>query len=135
MSINLPFVLIHVRIIVNIIFEVNMSKLKVMILDDEPDLVEIFCCLFESKDIEITGFTDYQLAIEQSSNFDLIFIDLGIPKLRGDRIANLMDKSVPKILLTGNDNPEGLVFDFKQIIAKPYNSDVILKAFNCFGKK
>jgi CheY-like chemotaxis protein len=77
--------------------------LRVVYLDDEADLVETFIDLFSSEEIQITGFSEVPKALEylKANKPDVIFLDYRLPGQTGDELANKMDPSVPKALISG----------------------------------
>jgi CheY-like chemotaxis protein len=111
-----------------------MNKLKVLILDDEEILAELFQEMYESPRISITAYSDYKKAIADSHLFDLAFIDLNLPGTRGDKVANLMSSSLPKILLTGEESPN-VNYNFYDILPKPYNEKSLCLIFDYFVRK
>jgi DNA-binding response OmpR family regulator len=96
--------------------------IKVIYLDDEADLCEIFQESFATPDIQIQTFTDSKLAIEASklAKFDVAFIDYRLPGLKGDEVASQMPDSPNKYLLTGESDPKPN-FKFKSILPKPFD--------------
>ena len=77
--------------------------LRVVYLDDEPDLLETFQETFSSDDIKVVTFADAQQAIEDVRNHppDIIFLDYRLPDTTGDQVARSMDPKIPKAIITG----------------------------------
>lgn len=118
-------------------------NLKVLFLDDEIDLCEIFCDFFSTPNIEIITFTDSEKAIDYSHNndLDLIVLDYRLPKTNGDIVAARMPRSIPKYLLTGELEVEP-EFDFVSVLRKPFEGkeikriiDETMKNKQLLGKK
>lgn len=111
-------------------------SLKVLFLDDEPMLCEIFSDFFSSPDIEIITFTDPKSALEYSSknNLDIIVVDYRMPGTSGDQIAAQMPAEIPKYLLTGELEPDPK-FKFTGILNKPFDAKLIQSILNGVLKK
>lgn len=106
-------------------------KLKVYYLDDEIDLLEIFQVLFSTSEIEISTFFDPMVAMAAiaASPPDLFIIDYRLPKMSGDQIAQKLDHSIPKVLVTGELDVK-YESTFQAVFSKPFNSKVIREFLN-----
>ncbi len=95
---------------------------KIYYLDDEPELLEIFLDCFTSPELLISTFTDPKHAIRviQQSPPDLLILDYRMPEMTGDEVAQKVEKSIPKIMITGDLEvvPKS---DFLKIFRKPYS--------------
>jgi len=112
---------------------INKVLIKVVYIDDEELLCQMFKEYLHSNEIDITVFTDEELAIEycNKSNPDLIFIDYRLKKLNGVDVAKAITSDSIKTLITGElDVMMATCFDHK--IEKPYRlaylKDFIIKA-------
>ena len=78
--------------------------LKVVYIDDEIDLCEMFSEAFTSANVHITTFMDPNVALSSMTKNppDLIFIDFRLPNITGDKVALKMDPNIPKVLITGD---------------------------------
>ena len=77
---------------------------KVYYLDDEPDLLDSFTDLFAAPDLEIMTFqSPYQL-MEALKNArpDLIILDHRLQNITGVEIAETLDPSIPKAIISGD---------------------------------
>ncbi|MCX6125906.1 MAG: response regulator [Proteobacteria bacterium] len=96
--------------------------LRIVYIDDESDLCQVFVDNFASDDIQILTFTDPVEAVRFIANDvpDLVFIDYRLPKTTGIEIAKLIATSIPKVLISGdlalNPSPE-----FVRTFGKPFN--------------
>ncbi len=99
----------------------RLMPLKIVYVDDEPDLCEMFADLFNSPDTLVTTFSDPELAITEirKNPPDLIFLDYRLPKTNGDRVALALGNTVPKVLVTG-DVAVKTEYPFVKHFAKPY---------------
>lgn len=102
--------------------------LRVVYLDDEPDLCEIFSDLFSSDNVQITTYSDPKIAIEEVNKNppDIVFLDYRLPGTNGEKVAMEMKGSMRKFLVTGEINPQ-LTFNFEKILKKPIEISVISK--------
>lgn len=108
-------------------------NLKVLFLDDEAMLCDIFTDFFTAPNIDIITFTEPTKAIEYSNknDLDIIILDYRMPRITGDKIAAQMPSEIPKYLLTGelDPNPD---FIFTGIIKKPFDSTAMRAILNEF---
>lgn len=107
--------------------------INVYYLDDEKSLCNIFSEIFSSDQIKITTFSESGEAIEscKTNPPDLMFIDYRLPGATGDMVADNIDKSIPKILVTGE-----LAFKsdykFQHVITKPWNIPEVRELLNSY---
>lgn len=96
-------------------------KFKIVYLDDEPDLLELFKEIFGTPDYEIVVFSDDASALSyiQESKPDLVVLDYLLKQTTGDKVASKMDRSITKILLTGEDGIAPLE-KFEAVFKKPF---------------
>ena len=75
-------------------------------LDDEPELCSLFKECFSSKDILIETFSvpDDAIVFIKKNPPDFVFLDYRLPKTTGDAVAEILDKNLPKALITGDLN-------------------------------
>lgn len=101
-------------------------SLKIYYLDDEKDLLDNFADLFSTPDREIVTFTDPEEAVAaiKASPPDILFIDYRLPGCTGDQVANRLDPSIPKVLITG-DMHVNSSYKFYKIFEKPVDLDVL----------
>ena len=66
-------------------------KRRVLVVDDDPDMVLSLITLLRLMGHESAGVTKADLAINAAESFraDLIFLDLGMPKMDGYALAHL----------------------------------------------
>jgi CheY-like chemotaxis protein len=113
------------------------SKKRILVIDDEPDILEIFDGLLTSAGYEVSTAESGTAAIERAKKdvFDLAITDLRMPGLSGvDTIAALkgINPRLPVIVISGYISDEsarscrekGAV----RIIAKPVPIDELLHA-------
>jgi CheY-like chemotaxis protein len=78
--------------------------LKIVYLDDEPDICIMFSDNFNSPNLIIHTFTDSDLAVNfiKLNPPDIVFLDYRMPNINGDQVAIRIDKDIPKVLITGD---------------------------------
>jgi len=114
-----------------------MRRLRTLIVDDEPLAIErlqILCA--EHPIIEIVGTANdgvEALRIAQTLTPDLIFLDIGMPKMDGinaARALELMHKKPAIIMITAYDNfaVEAFDLDVVDYVLKPVSSERLGRA-------
>lgn len=109
-----------------------MSRNKILIVDDEPNVCSFLSEFLDYKGFEPTITQSGMEALEQlkSEDFDLVLLDIIMPEMNGFEVLeriNQMDNKVPVIILTdvrdqnvANDSIEMGAVDF---ISKPIDLD------------
>ncbi len=90
---------------------------KILVVDDEPDVVRYICSLLEDNGFDTITAKDGREGLEQAKNAkpDLISLDITMPKESGVRMLRNLSEDpdtnhIPVILVTGVD------FAFKKFI-------------------
>jgi len=102
--------------------------MKVMVIEDDPDIRELLTLYFEAKGHEIESVQDGQEALAQlqHSQPDLILLDVILPKLDGWSVLSAVrtQNTTPVILLTSlNDTDDiikGLSLGADDYLCKPF---------------
>ncbi len=101
-------------------------SLKIIYLDDEPELLEMFKDLY-SEEFDIKTYSVPETAIAEIKTHppDLLILDYRLPGTTGDLVALSLNQNIPKILITGDLNikPES---NFIKIFNKPYDFEELL---------
>lgn len=113
-----------------------MSKLRAMIIDDEPLAHEILLdYLSEVSFIEVTmqayNAVDAMSYLNQSQ-VDLLFLDINMPKFSGIEFLKVLNEK-PKVIITsayGQYALESFELDVSDYLLKPYRFERFLKAVN-----
>jgi DNA-binding LytR/AlgR family response regulator len=114
-----------------------MSQLRTMIVDDEPLAVERLQILCDGQPaIEIVGTaSDGVAALRMAQQLlpDLIFLDIGMPKMDGinaARALGLMERKPAVVLVTAYDNfaVEAFDLDIIDYVLKPVSSERLGRA-------
>lgn len=101
---------------------------NVLVVDDEPKILEVVCLLLESKGFRAFPAGNGQKALEifDSENISLIILDLMMPGISGQEVCRTIRKKsrVPIIMLTArvdeSDVVEGLGLGADDYILKPF---------------
>ena len=98
------------------------SIMKVYYLDDEPMLCTIFGDAFTTDEIEVTCFTSASETIKACAEDPpfVIFIDMRLEDTTGDVVAEQLDDTIHKYLVTG-DLANTSNYPFKGVISKPFD--------------
>jgi FixJ family two-component response regulator len=95
-------------------------SLKVYYLDDEPDLCENLADILSSPEVTVETFQDAASLVSRCEKFkpDLIFLDYRLPGTTGDEVAQKLEPSIPKILITGDIHVQ-TNYQFVAVLPKP----------------
>jgi CheY-like chemotaxis protein len=123
-----------------------MAK-RILVIDDEPDMVTFLCTLLEDNGYETITAVDGEegMALAKSEKPDLISLDLLMPNKTGIKMYRELRKDdeikdIPVIMVTGFGKDDVPSMDFKEwikkrsirppeaYIEKPVNKDVLLEA-------
>jgi DNA-binding LytR/AlgR family response regulator len=116
-----------------------MNRLRTMIVDDEPlaiERLELLCS--EQSEIEVVGTANDGVAalrLAQQLTPDLIFLDIGMPKMDGinaARALGLMEKKPAIVLVTAYDNfaVEAFDLDIVDYVLKPVSGERLGRAIS-----
>ena len=114
-----------------------MPKKRILIVDDEPDLVETIQVSLELEDYECLlaydGFRGFERA--QKEKPDLIILDVMLPGMNGYKVCRLLKfdekfKHIPIIMLTAEaqekDRLTGKETGADFYMTKPFSADKLL---------
>ncbi len=115
-----------------------MAKQKVLVVDDEPDIVETLKFRLESQGFEVITAYDGLEALEKARNErpDLIILDLMLPKMDGYQVCRLLKfdekySNIPVLMLTAKtqeiDRTTGLKTGADEYMTKPFDSQELMK--------
>src|SRR5919109_4858033 len=97
----------------------RMSQERILIVEDEPDLRQVFVEILMSDGYDISTAADGEMAIQMlnENNYDLVLIDLYLPKVDGFQVlAHLqrVSSSTSAIVMTGHGSIESAVEAMKK---------------------
>jgi DNA-binding response OmpR family regulator len=115
-----------------------MNSKKILIVDDEVDLVETVRFPLEMEGYHVLVSYNGEDALNQArkENPDLILLDLMLPKLDGYKVCRLLKfddkyKHIPILMLTAKtqekDKALGMETGANEYITKPFEMDDLLK--------
>jgi DNA-binding response OmpR family regulator len=115
----------------------NETKKKILVVDDEQDLVAIVKMRLEANNYEVLAAYDGQEGLDKArkENPDLIILDLMLPKMDGYKVCGLLKKDtryskVPIIMFTAraqeSDKTLGGEVGADAYITKPFEPQVLL---------
>lgn len=107
---------------------------KILLVEDNREVAGILFDYFESQGMELdyadNGELGLQLALE--GNFDLILLDLMLPRMDGLTVCNKLRESgnnTPVLMLTALDNRDDMLNGFQHgaddYLTKPFDLDIL----------
>jgi CheY-like chemotaxis protein len=112
----------------------SQMKKKILVIDDDPKIVEYLVALFEDNGYEIRSAGTAQEALDVAKKMlpDLITLDLEMPGEWGPRFYRKMSqdpelKNTPVIVISGLSGNEYAVGKAVASITKPFDKDELLK--------
>jgi DNA-binding response OmpR family regulator len=123
-----------------------MNSKKILIVDDEVDLVETVRFPLEMEGFHVLVSYNGEDALNQArkENPDLILLDLMLPKLDGYKVCRLLKfddryKHIPILMLTAKtqekDKALGMETGANEYITKPFEMDDLLKKVKTYLSK
>ncbi|MFH1645030.1 MAG: response regulator [Candidatus Omnitrophota bacterium] len=122
-----------------------MDKKKILVVDDEPQLLAVLKTRLESNNYEVITAVDGEDGMEKlvKEMPDLILLDIKMPKKDGytfvkEMRANRDVKGTPVIILTARDKMKDLfaMEGIKEYIVKPFKSEELLESISkCLSEK
>lgn len=114
-----------------------MSKKRILIIDDEQDLVEMLKLRLESVGYEILDAYDGKTGLDKAKEEkpDLILLDLMLPKMDGYQLCRILKfdeeyKRIPIIMLTARaqekDKDQGMTCGADEYVAKPFEPNELV---------
>ena len=107
----------------------------ILIVEDEPDIQELLCAYFRDAGYGTAVAGDGVAALDlfQSRTFDLVLLDLMLPKIDGFGVCELIRRQsqVPILMLTALDGEEeqlrGFRLNIDDYVTKPFSMPVLLE--------
>jgi DNA-binding response OmpR family regulator len=123
-----------------------MNSKKILIVDDEVDLVETVRFPLEMEGYHVLISYNGEDALNQArkENPDLILLDLMLPKLDGYKVCRLLKfddryKHIPILMLTAKtqerDKTLGMETGANEYITKPFEMEDLLKKIKAYLNK
>jgi two-component system alkaline phosphatase synthesis response regulator PhoP len=123
-----------------------MSAKKILVVDDEIDLVETLRFPLELEGYNVLVSHDGEDALNQARKEkpDLILLDLMLPKLDGYKVCRLLKfderyKHIPVLMLTAKtqekDKILGMETGADEYITKPFEMDYLIEKIKAYLSK
>lgn len=123
-----------------------MNTKKILIVDDEVDLVETvrFSLEMEGFTVLVSGDGEDALKQARKENPDLIILDIMLPKLDGYKVCRLLKfderyKHIPILMLTAKtqekDKALGKEIGADEYITKPFEMDELMEKVTSYVSK
>ena len=117
----------------------DKPKKKILVVDDEPDIVTGISDRLAFEGYEVITANDGQtaLSIAREKNPDLIVLDIMLPKIDGFKVCRLLKfdkkkKHIPIIMLTAKtqetDIKTGKDMKADEYICKPFDQEELIKS-------
>ncbi len=114
-----------------------MDTKRVLVVDDEPDIVEFIRFNLELENIECIEANDGEEALSKAreQNPDLIILDIMLPKINGYKIARLLKfdesyKHIPVIMLTARSQKTDIKLGEEtgadEYVTKPFDVNMLV---------
>ena len=108
---------------------------RILIVEDEPDIQELLRAYLEDAGYQtaVAGDGVAALALFGGQPFDLVLLDLMLPKIDGFGVCELIrqQSQIPILMLTALDGEEsqlrGFGMDIDDYVTKPFSMPVLLK--------
>jgi DNA-binding response OmpR family regulator len=122
-----------------------MSQAKILVVDDEADLVETirFSLELEGYNVLVASNGEEGLNLARQEKPDLILLDLMLPKLDGYKVCRLLKfderyKHIPILMLTAKtqekDKILGKETGANEYITKPFDMDELMAKIKAYLK-
>lgn len=121
-------------------------KKRILIVDDEPDMMEAIKFRLEESKYEVLMATDGEEGLKRAREEkpDLIILDLIIPKVNGYDICRKLKldekyKGIPIVMFTARHQPDDIRFGFAQgadaYVVKPFDPKILMGKISELLKK
>jgi len=121
------------------------KKKKILVVDDELDMLMVIKLRLEASGFEVITATDglEGLNAARKDNPDLIVLDIMLPKMNGYKVARFLKfdeeyKKIPIVMLTAlggeEDRTTGIETGADAYLTKPFETEQLLSAVRKFLK-
>ncbi len=121
-----------------------MAKLRVLVIDDEPDFLETIVKRLRKRQLEVEGLGGGKEAISvlQEQSFDVVILDVRMPGMDGIETLKEIKKKSPLtevIMLTGHGSVEsgiqGMQLGAFDYVIKPADFEELFEKINQAGER
>ncbi len=117
----------------------GLRGIRILLVDDSPDILETMCELLQSEGAEVTTADGGARAIElaEQTPFDVIVSDIGMPEIDGHKMMAIIrqqgaNRDTPSIALTGygtlRDVEKAMAAGFTLHLRKPIDLQALIDA-------
>ena len=108
---------------------------RILIVEDEPELQELLCAYLQDAGYAAAVAGDGAAALDlfRAQSFDLVLLDIMLPKIDGFAVCELIRKEsqIPIIMLTARDDDESQMKGFDALaddyITKPFTMPLVMR--------
>jgi len=122
---------------------IKNDKKKILIVDDEPDIVETLKFLVESEGFDCITALDGEEALKKAKelNPDLMVLDVMLPKINGYKVCRLLKfdnkyKHIPILMVTARSQEEDRIIGEEtgadEYITKPFDINNIVEKIHFY---
>ena len=121
------------------------SNLRILFVDDEKELLDIFNLLLEMDGHQVTCATNYNdaLALVEENPFDLVITDYRMPRWHGIYLLDMIKDrrpEMPVIMITAYEKDEMIAEARRKgvdlVLGKPFEYETLLESIeNLMAKK
>ena len=113
------------------------NRTKILVVDDNPEFVDLIRKVLESKDFVVLVAMDGKTAIEKvlSNVPEIVLLDLKLPDIPGEEVLKRVrdiDKDIAVIVITGHGGEQVAVDLMRKgaidFLSKPFDHEVLLKS-------
>lgn len=105
------------------------NKFKILVVDDEQNILDVVKAYLEKEDFEVITAMDGEMALNifNEQNINLIVLDLMLPKITGEEVCKRIrvSSSVPIIMLTAkaeeDEKIDGISIGADDYLTKPFS--------------
>ena len=120
--------------------------MRILLVDDEPDLVETIQCRLEANSFDVITASDGQEGLEKAAkeNPDIILLDTNMPVMNGREMLEQLrkqpdTKDIPVIMCTAlceaQDIAAASVYGIADYVTKPFDcTELVEKITNALNK-
>ena len=115
-----------------------LKNQRILVIDDEPDSLEVVMILLEMYDVQVLTATNGQEGLEAAKQFRPLFIisDLSMPEMSGWEMLDALKRDrttldIPVIALTAHamegDRNRAIAAGFHNYLTKPLRPDTFIR--------
>ena len=121
-----------------------MNKIKILIVEDDPNLGKILLEYLEAKNFDISLAVDGEDGLDKflNNSWDILLLDVMMPKKDGFSLARdirKVDQNIPIIFLTAKSQKDNVIKAFKlgadDYLTKPFSIEELLARIEAILKR